>query len=201
MTNPTPEQDAAIEKLAAADKELRRAKANIRRRVDAAVRQAIEEAMRTEVADLERARDLAAFQAREAGNPVARIARDGMHTTHRTDAYRAIERGEEYAPTGISHREFTWTDAGHLQVTPGAQSIEPLLHLIDLDPEVFAGTESLHSAVFDVSQGGLMPLTPSFDETFGRHPVVALATDPTYRDRILAWVESESAVDAPALAA
>lgn len=201
MTNPTPEQDAAIERLSAANKELRRAKSSIRRRVDAAVRQAVEEAMRTELADLEREHDLLAYQAREAGAPVSRIAHDGMHTTYRTAAYEAIARGEQFAPTAIKHREFAWTDAGHLQVTPVAEALRPLLSLIDMDPEVFAANEVLHSAVFDISQGGLMPLTPSFDETFGRHPVVALATDPTYRAQILEWVEDQPAVDAPALAA
>ncbi len=189
MTKLTPEQEAIMAQLEAADLAWREAKATAEQRAKIAAEKEVESAFIT--------RNLLSFQAREAEISVVQISRRGLHTKATSTGYASIEAGEKYAPkkkaTGAQEIPmFAWVNAaaGVVRVTPPLAEIAPLLPLLDLTPEAYADMPTLHFADFKIGdEGAVTALTPAWDDDFGRHPVVALVTgeDAALRHRIVEW--------------
>ncbi|MDF2506301.1 MAG: hypothetical protein K0Q52_160 [Microbacterium sp.] len=177
----TPEQERRLQAVAEADNEYRELKSTLETRLRAQLRKELDAALVR--------RNIRAAEAKAAEISVTKIANIGLHTKATVTAYQAIADGERYLEKPASADEIVAPVAkefeavgkhGQFRITPSNAEVLPILTVLSISEETYAGDAALQSAVFqyDAEKGTIAPVTEAFVPSVGRHPVVALVTQP-----------------------
>lgn len=149
----------------------------------------LREQMKSRISEAQDRLAVAAYRARESGISISEIANEGMQTKNRATARDAIARGAHLvgltAPPDTESAEFRRMKEGRVEVRPDTETLAPVLAALEMQP-------GDHSAIFELREDRVLPITPLWTPETGRNPVAALVLGPNreYRDRLIEWAKS-----------